>query len=132
MSAAAYLYGSSLNVYSQFAADSVDLLNGNLATDDLLSGKRITDIMKETATSRAARDTFTPSPEAIEQAHAVAAGGMPPGAMKGMDFTSAVLPRVVKMSASAADAKLAAIKGTAVEAQLMNDDVLAAMRRLGA
>ncbi|HEY8927322.1 MAG TPA: zinc-dependent metalloprotease, partial [Polyangia bacterium] len=126
VSASAYIYGASLNVYSQFAADSVDLLNGNLATDDLLSGKRITDIMKETAASRQARDEFTPSPEAIAQAGAIAGAGTPPGAMKGLDFKRAVLPRIVKVPTASADLKLAALKGTAVEAELMNEDILAA------
>lgn len=126
VSVAAYLYGASLNTYAQYAADSVDLLNGNLAVDDLLSGKRITDIMKETATDRQARDEFVPSPEAISQAHALASPGITPSAMAGLDFQRAVLPRVVKASTSAIDLKLNTIKGTAVEAELMNEDILAA------
>ncbi|HEY4188138.1 MAG TPA: zinc-dependent metalloprotease, partial [Polyangia bacterium] len=128
ISGATYLYGAALNTYAQFAADSVDILNGNLSTDDLLSGKRITDIMKETEADRTVRDAFTLTPEARSYAHAQATAGMlpAPAAATGADFTSSVLPRLVKIDPVAADLKLATIKGTPLEAQLMTDDILTA------
>jgi hypothetical protein len=126
VSASAYLYGASLNTYSQFAADSVDILNGNLSTDDLLSGKRITDIIKETEANRQVRNAFTLTPEARSFAHAQVTAGKPPGAASGADFTTSVLPRLVKLDPVALDLKLATLKGTPLEAQLMTDDVLTA------
>lgn len=141
ISAAAYLYGAALNTYAQFAADSVDLLNGSLATDDLLSGKRITDIMHETEANRQQRNAFVLSPEARSYAHAQATAGMLPAT--GMtpaqaqasadhptaDFTTSVLPRLIKIDPVTYDLRLNALKGTPLEAQLMTDDILAAFVR---
>ena len=39
VSASAYIYGAALDIYAKFAADSVDLANGQLSIDDLLSGQ---------------------------------------------------------------------------------------------
>ena len=47
VSAAAYIYGAALDTYAKFATDSVRLANGQLSTDDLLSGKTISDVLKE-------------------------------------------------------------------------------------
>ena len=84
VSATLYMYGASLDTYAQFAADSVDLLNGKLSADDLLSGKRITDVLKETAANRQQRDAFELTPEARDYAHALASAGGCPGARPGL------------------------------------------------
>ena len=48
ISASAYIYGAALDTYAKFAVDSVRLANGQLDTDDLLSGKTISDVLAET------------------------------------------------------------------------------------
>ena len=55
VSAAAYIYGAALDTYAKFATDSVRLANGQLSTDDLLSGKTISDVLKESAAASKAR-----------------------------------------------------------------------------
>ena len=78
VSATLYLYGAALDTYAQFAADSVDMANGKLTSDDLLSGKRISDVLKETAANRQQREALVVTPEARAYAHALtAAGGIP-------------------------------------------------------
>src|SRR4029079_18347565 len=49
ISASAYIYGAALDIYAKFAVDSVRLANGQLSTDDLLSGKTISDVLAESA-----------------------------------------------------------------------------------
>jgi len=44
--ATAYVYGSSMVTYAQYAKDLVDLLNGDLSTDDLVTGKYIRDYIQ--------------------------------------------------------------------------------------
>jgi len=132
VSATLYLYGAALDTYTQFAADSVDLLNGKLSSNDLLSGKRISDILKATAANRQQRDAFTLTPEARSYAHTLAsAGGIPgmkptinPAAPGAASTTSA--SRLVKIDPVNVDAKLTAIKGTPLEQQMMTEDILAA------
>ena len=46
ISAAAYIYGAALDIYAKFAVDSVRLANSQLSTDDLLSGKTISDVLR--------------------------------------------------------------------------------------
>ena len=134
VSASLYLYGAALDTYVQFAADSVDLANQKLSTDDLLSGKRISDVLKQTAADRQQRDNFVLTPEARAYAHALASSGGIPGSRPA---SSAATPggsaaavtsagRLVKVDPFAVDAKLALLKGTAVEQQMMTEDILAA------
>ena len=62
ISAAAYIYGAALDIYAKFAADSVRLANGQLGTDDLLSGKTISDVLAESAArQQGAREPSTMS-----------------------------------------------------------------------
>ncbi|MES1204509.1 MAG: zinc-dependent metalloprotease [Pseudomonadota bacterium] len=134
VSATLYLYGASLDVYSQFAADSVDMLNGKLSSDDLLSGKRFSDVLKETAVNRQQRDAIVVTPEARAYAHALASSGGVPGVRP--SASAAGLPpsntgagataRLVKVDPFAVDTKLAALKGTPLETQMMTQDILAA------
>jgi hypothetical protein len=133
VSATLYLYGASLDVYAQFAADSVDLSNGKLNADDLLSGKRFADILKETAANRQQRDAFTLTPEARDYAHALAASGGVPGTKPALTnpapgaTNGTAASRLVKVDPFAVDTKLAtALKGSPLEAQMMTQDILAA------
>ncbi|HEX2659173.1 MAG TPA: zinc-dependent metalloprotease, partial [Polyangia bacterium] len=126
VNASAYLYGASLNTYTQFAVDSIDLTNDKLSTNDLLSGKRISDIIRETAKDRQARDAFVVTPEARAQAHTMATAGMPAAAKGTKPFSPTAVPRMAKFDSTAQDLKLNRLRGTAVEAQLMTPEILAA------
>ena len=132
VSATLYLYGAALDTYTQFAADSVDLLNGKVSANDLLSGKRISDILKETAANRQQRDAFVLTPEARDYAHALASSGGVPGARPGLNsaspgaVSSTSSSRLVTVDPLGVDAKLAALKGTPLEQQMMTEDILAA------
>ena len=57
VSASAYIYGAALDIYAKFATDSVRLANGQLSTDDLLSGKTISDVLAESAAASKAHAT---------------------------------------------------------------------------
>ena len=132
VSASLYLYGASLNIYTQFAADSVDMLNGVLTADDLLSGKRISDVLAETAKNRTNREALVISPAARAYASALATnGGLPGvragGAAPGPGATSTTAAsRLVTVDPLAVDQKLATLKGTAVETAMMTEDILTA------
>jgi hypothetical protein len=123
VSATLYEYGAALNLHTQMAADTVELLNNSLTTDDLLSGKRISDILKETADSRRRRDALVVTPEAKSFAGSLASSGGVPGATGG---SAAGRPRLVRIDPLAADLKLNAIKGTPIETAMMTEDILAA------
>jgi hypothetical protein len=132
VSATLYLYGASLDTYAQFAADSVDMLNGKLPADDLLSGKRFSDVLKETAANRHQREAMVLTPEARDYAHALASSGGLPGSRSSV-ATQPTAPgaagsasRLVRVDPFAVDAKLAAIKGTPLETQMMTQDILTA------
>lgn len=133
ISATLYNYGASLNTYAQFAADAVDSANGKLPADELLSGKRISDIVQETAMQRQAREAQPLTPEAREYARSVvASGGIPraqttPAPGGRAPGIGAAPPRLVKLDPVAVDAKLDALKGSAIEKVMMTDDVLAAL-----
>ncbi|MEO5767976.1 MAG: zinc-dependent metalloprotease [Polyangia bacterium] len=124
VSATLYMYGAALDTYAQFAADSVDMANGKLSSDDLLSGKRITDVLKETAANRRQREALVVTPEARAYAHALTTAGGIPGSRSSGSATSAA--RLVKVDPFAVDTKLAVLKGTALEKQMMTEDILAA------
>lgn len=112
ISAGAYIYGAALNTYAQFATDTVQLLNHSISTDDLLSGKTITDVMAQTATQRQARQALPLTDAAKAMSAAM------------LDRTSGGQGRLVTMPPGAADQKFDAIKGTDVEKQMMTTDIL--------
>jgi hypothetical protein len=112
ISAGAYIYGAALNTYAQFATDTVQLLNHSISTDDLLSGKTITDVMAQTATQRQARQALPLTDEAKAMSAAM------------LDRTAGGQGRLVTMPPGAADQKFDAIKGTDVEKQMMTTDIL--------
>jgi hypothetical protein len=116
ISASLYNYGAALDTYAQTSADMVDLINNNISVDDLLSGKTITDVLKETSTARAARDAQALTPEARAQALTMLRRGNPsPGSS-----------RLVPIPGGQQDSRLSLIKGTDVERQMMTNDILAA------
>ncbi|MDB4983027.1 MAG: hypothetical protein JWM82_3779, partial [Myxococcales bacterium] len=118
ISASAYLYGAALDTYAQFAVDSLNLLNGTISADDLLSGKTITDVLKQTATAHAARDAQTITPAALAKAKAlVTKGGVTPDGS----------PRLIPIPGGQQQSRLSRIKGTPVEQMMMTPDILAAM-----
>jgi hypothetical protein len=125
IAATLYEYGAELTLRSQFAADNVDMLNGKLSTDDLLSGKRISDILRETADDRRRRDALMVTPEAKSHAGALLSAGSLTGQGSAAPG-GAVVPRLVRVDSNLADLKLDALKGTEIEARLMTDDILAA------
>ena len=49
-------YGAALDMYAQTSADAVELLNNQISVDDLLSGKTIADVLKDTAAAHTSRD----------------------------------------------------------------------------
>jgi hypothetical protein len=116
ISASAYIYGGALDLYAKVAADSVQLANGNLSVDDLLSGKTISDVLAETATASRQRATQTVTP---------AARSMITSRLKALGPTRD--DRLKKVGAGIDDIPLHRLKGTALEKLLFNDDVLPAI-----
>ncbi len=116
ISASAYIYGGALDIYSKFAADSVQLANGKLDVDDLLSGKTISDVLHESAAASKARtnETMSDAAKSAIQARLKALGPTRDS-------------RLVKVGAGIDDQPLRQIKGTALEKLLFNDDVLPAI-----
>ncbi len=116
ISASAYIYGAALDIYAKFAADSVRLANGQLSTDDLLSGKTISDVLKESAAATRAHksETVTDAARNLIQARIKALG-------KTRD------DRLRKVAAGIDDQPMNKIKGTTAEKLLLNDDVLPAI-----
>ena len=76
VSASAYIYGAALDIYAKFATDSVRLANGQLSTDDLLSGKTISDVLAESAAAskKHAADSMTDAAKNLIQARLKALG----------------------------------------------------------
>ncbi len=56
ISAAAYIYGASLDNYAQYAVDSIRLANANLDPDDFLAGKTISDVLARDGEGEQAAD----------------------------------------------------------------------------
>jgi hypothetical protein len=112
VSASAYIYGASLDNYAQFAVDSINLANGNLDPDDLLSGKTISDVLAETSTKAQTRkhEVLTDAARATALARIKALG------------TQA--NRLVKVGAGTDDQTISSVAGTQLQKLLFNDDVL--------
>ncbi len=68
------IYGAAMDTSAQSAADAVEVLNGQISIDDLLSGKTILDVLQSTATKRQARDAKQLTPEAKAYFQAMARG----------------------------------------------------------
>ncbi|HVR64939.1 MAG TPA: zinc-dependent metalloprotease [Polyangia bacterium] len=107
------IYGAAMDTYAQTAADAIDLLNNQISVDDLLSGKTILDVLQSTATKRQARDAKQLTPEAKAYFQAMAQPNNK--------------NRLVTIAPGASSAKIEALKGTALERQLMNSDILPAV-----
>jgi uncharacterized protein DUF4953 len=116
VSAGAYIYGAALDIYAKFATDSVRLANMQLSTDDLLSGKTISDVLAESTAASKQRATETMSDEARSLIQA---------RLKALGPTRDA--RLVKVAAGIDDQPLTKIKGTVAEKLLLNDDVLPAI-----
>jgi hypothetical protein len=112
ISAGAYIYGAALDTYAKYAVDSVNLANGNLDPDDLLSGKTITDVLAETKSNRLAA-----------QAHPATATTLAAAGAK-IQSIGPQSKRLVKVGAGIDDQVLGKLKGTAIEKLVLNDDVL--------
>jgi hypothetical protein len=111
-----YNYGAALDMYSQTSADAVGLLTDKISTDDLLSGKTIADVLKETQATHAQRDAQQLTPEAKAQALAMLRAGGKTG-----------MARLHPIPGGTQASKFDFIKGTPLERQLMTPDILAAM-----
>ncbi|HVZ72989.1 MAG TPA: zinc-dependent metalloprotease [Polyangia bacterium] len=118
VSASIYLYGAALDTYAQFAVDSIGLLNGSISTDDLLSGKTINDVLKETAAQRTTTSALKLTPEASAKARALVTKG---------GTTAQGTPRLIPIPGGTTQSRMAKIKGTDVEQKMMTQDILAAM-----
>ena len=116
ISATAFIYGAALDTYTKFAVDSVRAANGQLDTDDLLSGKTISDVLAETSRVSQLRkgQKMTDEARAMVKARTQALG---PTRDK----------RLIKVGAGIDDQPLAALKGSSLEKLLFNDDVLPAI-----
>jgi hypothetical protein len=111
-----YNYGAALDMYSQTSADAVGLLTEKISADDLLSGKTIADVLKETQQTHAQRDAKALTPEAKAQALAMLRAGGKTGAARLHPFPGGVQ-----------NSKFDFIRGTPIERQMMTPDILAAM-----
>jgi hypothetical protein len=114
ISASLYNYGAALDSYSQTSADMVELLNNQISVDDLLSGKTIADVLKQTAASHASRDALplTAAAKANALAH------LPSATVTGT-------PRLIPVPGGQPVSKMSLIKGTKVEQMMMTPDILA-------
>jgi Met-zincin len=115
ISASAYIYGASLDTYAQFAVDSINLANGNLDPDDLLSGKTISDVLAETQGKQLLRKH-----EALSDANRAAAYAR----FKSMGSQA---NRLVKVGAGTDDRAISSVAGTQLQSLMFNDDVLPGM-----
>ena len=115
ISASLYNYGAALDMYSQTSADAVELLNNQISVDDLLSGKTIADVLKETGQASTARNLQPLTPEAKAQAVSILRRGGGQGSS-----------RLIPVPGGTQLSKMSLIKGTQVEQALMTDDILAA------
>ena len=115
ISAAAYIYGAALNTYAQTAVDSVRLLNHSISIDDILSGKTIADVVATNAVNRRATQALPLTDEAKAMVTAMLDRG---------SVSSNPKDRLVTVPPGAITAKLAALKGTEVENQMMTTDIL--------
>ena len=118
ISAGAYLYGAALDIYAKFAADSVRLANMTLSTDDLLSGKTISDVLAESAATTSTH---------LKEKMSDAARSAVTARLKTLGATRDA--RLIKVGAGIDDTAMKAVKGTAAEKLLLNDDVLPAVIR---
>jgi Met-zincin len=119
ISASAYIYGAALNTYAQTAVEAVQLLNNAISIDDILSGKTIADVVAENTATRKAQKALPLTAEAKAMASAM----LDRGASSHTGSTNGA-NRLVQIPPGAADLKLAAIKGTEVENQMMTTDIL--------
>ncbi|HET6150031.1 MAG TPA: zinc-dependent metalloprotease [Polyangia bacterium] len=115
ISAGAYIYGAALNTYAQTAVDNVRLLNHSISIDDILSGKTIADVVAENSAKRKATQALPLTDEAKAMATAMLDRG---------SASSNPKDRLVQIPPGATTAKLAALKGTEVENQMMTTDIL--------
>jgi Met-zincin len=116
ISASLYNYGAALDSYAQTSADAVELLNSQISVDDLLSGKTIADVLKQTSLTHATRDLQTITAPARSLATSILRRGGPQGSSRLIPFPGGEQPN-----------KLSLIKGTPLEQAMMTPDILAAM-----
>jgi hypothetical protein len=115
ISVGAYIYGAALNTYAQFASDSVNLANGQISVDDLLSGKTISDVLAASTQRSRARQAETVTDAARAQVMAK---------FQGMGATRDARLAPLKVGAGIDDQGLASVKGTSLQSLLLNDDIL--------
>ena len=115
ISASLYNYGAAMDMYAQTSADMVELLNNQISVDDLLSGKTIADVLKDTAAASKTRSAQTLTPEA----KAMARSKVPP-------VTSSGAPRLIPVPGGLPPGKISLLKGTQAEQLLMTNEILAA------
>ncbi|HXI55900.1 MAG TPA: zinc-dependent metalloprotease [Polyangia bacterium] len=113
ISASLYNYGAALDTYSQMSADTVELLNGQISIDDILSGNTILDVLQSTAAQHQAR---TSKPLTDEAKSYMATMAQPNSK-----------DRLVPIAPGASAAKIESLKGTLLERMLMNNDILPAV-----
>ncbi|HEY2901427.1 MAG TPA: zinc-dependent metalloprotease [Polyangia bacterium] len=113
VSAGLYIYGAAMDTYAQMSADTVELLNGQISVDDLLSGKTILDVLQSTNSAHQAMSKQALTAEAKAYANAMAQPNNK--------------NRLVPIAPGASAAKIEALKGTLLERQLMTEDILPAV-----
>jgi hypothetical protein len=114
ISAGLYEYGAALDVYAQRSVEMVQALNKQISIDDVIAGKTITDVLRDSRQKRQERQAMKVSPEMLAAARATL------GRKGDKNRLQAIAP-------GASTAKLDALKGTAFEKEhLINSDVLLA------
>jgi uncharacterized protein DUF4953 len=116
ISASLYNYGAALDSYAQTSADAVELINGQISVDDLLSGKTIADVLAATAATSKARNVQTLTPEAKTMATTLLRRG----------GTQAGSSKLIPVPGGTSLSRMSLIKGTQVEQAMMTEDILAA------
>src|SRR5581483_2087923 len=124
ISAALYNYGAALDTYVQQSAEMVELLNGEISVDDVLSGKTLADVIKATGSARSERDTTSITPEARAMSSALLQRGSGSGSGNGASAQSRLVPVPPGGSSAKIDAAIA--KGGDLAQQLMSTDILEA------
>jgi len=144
--ASAFVYGPELEVYSAWARDLVALLNGEIAVDDYIAGVNVRDWVaaQQPGGAEEARRTRRLDAEDVTQRreamsldwaralpHMPSGRGGPGGRAKDLRALSRARQAVQDSGVLAARgpggaARLASLRGTPIEAQMVNDEILLA------
>lgn len=115
ISANNYIYGAAIDTYSQYAADVVKVLTGNLSLNDVVTGQNIRDMIARTQTQVQHMQSQKLSKAWIDYMHA---------RMEKLGHTQK--DRMIQIPPDHYMARLQALKNTPLEKELLIDDQIAA------